>query len=249
VLLRDGRVLFIPSNATAIGIFDPTTNAYREIPGQWCPYAYWGGVLLTDGRVVFLPSHAKQIGVFDPKTHALSHIPRPRMQCIGAYTGGMLLRDGRVMFVPLGAEPIVFDPTTNECSEIPIVEEPEPYTGSVMLADGRAVLLPHVTNNIGIFDPTTNSLRAFPSGPGMSGTYRSGVLLPNGNVVLVPWDTENIGILTLSEEKARARARARALLRTEAVKEELIAAAWRPERMAEWCLDTDERRELADRWC
>jgi hypothetical protein len=71
------------------------------------------------------------------------------------------------------------------------------------------------------------------------------VLLSDGRVVLVPsWNTTHIGILTLSDEKARARA----LRRTEAVKEELIAAAWHPKRMSEWCLDDGERRELAEMW-
>jgi hypothetical protein len=198
---------------------------------------------------VFVPFHAKQVGVFDPATNKLSNIPKKHMEyIIASYTGGMPLRDGRVMFVPLGAEPIVFDPTTNECSVIPIVEKRDPYIGGVMLADGRAVLLPYVKGNIGVFDPTTNTLRELPSGPGVADAYHAGVLLSNGNVVLVPWDTENIGILALSEEKALARARARALARTEAVKEELFAAAWHPARMAEWCLDTDERRELAELW-
>jgi hypothetical protein len=30
------------------------------------------------------------------------------------------------------------------------------------------------------------------------------------------------------------------------VKRELVAAAWHPARMADWCLDDDERRELAE---
>jgi hypothetical protein len=68
------------------------------------------------------------------------------------------------------------------------------------------------------------------------------VLLRDGRVVFVPYDAKSIGILTLSDEKARARAR----LRTEAVRQELIAAAWHPKRMTAWCLDTGERRELAD---
>jgi hypothetical protein len=68
------------------------------------------------------------------------------------------------------------------------------------------------------------------------------MLLADGRVLLFPWKAPSFGILSLSDEKARARA----LLRTEAVKEELIAAAWHPARMTEWCLDTEERREFAE---
>ena len=74
--------------------------------------------------------------------------------------------------------------------------------------------------------------------------YIGGVPLPDGRVVFVPFNATKIGIISFSDEKARARARKR----TEAVKEELMAVAWNPARVAEWCLDTDERREFADRW-
>jgi hypothetical protein len=70
------------------------------------------------------------------------------------------------------------------------------------------------------------------------------VLLPDGRVVFVPCNKYHFGILSLSDEKARARA----LLRTEAVKQELVAAAWHPKRMADWCMDDGERRELAEMW-
>jgi hypothetical protein len=72
--------------------------------------------------------------------------------------------------------------------------------------------------------------------------YNGGVPLSDGRVVLVPRESHEIGILALSEEQARRRAHSR----TEAVKRELVAAAWHPKRMARWCLDDGERRELAD---
>jgi hypothetical protein len=72
--------------------------------------------------------------------------------------------------------------------------------------------------------------------------YFGGVRLPDGRVICVPYNAKSVGILTLSDEKAWARARRR----TEGVKRELVAAAWHPARMADWCLDDDERRELAE---
>ena len=41
-------------------------------------------------------------------------------------------------------------------------------------------------------------------------------------------------------------ARSRAHARTDLLREELIAAAWHPSRFADWCLDSDERAELAE---
>lgn len=38
----------------------------------------------------------------------------------------------------------------------------------------------------------------------------------------------------------------RALARTDAIHEELIAAAWHPRRMVKWCMDCDEQREFGE---
>jgi hypothetical protein len=103
------------------------------------------------------------------------------------------------------------------------------------------VFVPYCAKMIGIFNPATNAYSTVANTPGEFASY-GGVLLRDGRVVFVPYGAKRVGILALSDEKARARARARA----EAVKEELVAAAWHPARMAEWCLDTDERRELAE---
>jgi hypothetical protein len=44
----------------------------------------------------------------------------------------------------------------------------------------------------------------------------------------------------------RVESRRRALERMSAIKQELVAAAWHPRRMVDWCLDTDEQEELRD---
>lgn len=45
---------------------------------------------------------------------------------------------------------------------------------------------------------------------------------------------------------AAAAPKKRALARTDAIREELIAVAWHPRRFREWCLDSDEQRELSE---
>jgi streptogramin lyase len=112
----------------------------------------------------------------------------------------------------------------------------------VLLNDGRVIFVLSHKSTMGIFNPATNSYKTTTWASG--GTYYGGVLLGDGRVVFVPWEAAHIGILTLSDEKARARA----LRRAEAVKEELVAAAWHPKRMADWCMDDGERRELAEMW-
>jgi len=110
----------------------------------------------------------------------------------------------------------------------------------VLLPDGRVLFVPYCTKKIGVFNPTTNAYSTI-AGPQSTYAHLSGMLLLDGRVLFTPCDAKKIGILTVSDEKARRRAHAR----TEAVKAELVAAAWHPKRMSRWCLDEDERREMA----
>jgi hypothetical protein len=154
----------------------------------------------------------------------------------------VLLPDGRVVLVPCYAKTIgIFDPATNAYSTIAGAPGGGAYQGGVLLPDGRVVFVPYCAQTIGIFNPATNAYSTVTNTPGEFASY-GGVLLRDGRVVFVPYGAKRVGILALSDEKARARAQARA----EAVKEELVAAAWHPKRMAAWCLDDGERRELAE---
>ena len=66
VLLPDGRVVFVPSNADNVGLFDPSDDSFSSGPAHSMgDDAYFGGVLLPDGRVVFVPRNADNVGLFN----------------------------------------------------------------------------------------------------------------------------------------------------------------------------------------
>jgi len=194
VLLPDGRVVFVPTSAANIGIFNPSTNGFSQtipVTGN-----YNGGVLLPDGRVVFIPS-GSSVGIFDPSTNTFSTITATGTT--GAYSGGVLLPDGRVVFVPNTATYIgIFDPSTNIFSNGVAATG---YEGGVLLPDGRVVFVPRSAANIGIFDPsnTTTPFSADIPIP-ITGTYKynGGVLLPDGRVLFVPTNAVNICIFNPS---------------------------------------------------
>lgn len=70
VYLPDGRVVFVTSNCTNIGIFNPTTSAFTSITGV--QPGYNGGVLLPNGNVFFAPQ-TSNIGLFNPVTSKFSN--------------------------------------------------------------------------------------------------------------------------------------------------------------------------------
>ena len=162
VLLPDGRVVFVPTNGTTIGIFNPVTNAYSTVPGVTLPggATYFGGVLLPDGRVVFVPHKAFTIGIFNPATNVYSAItPSPALSGNNSYLGGVLLPDGRVVFVPANATTIgLFNPVTDTYSVItpsPALPGAGAYAGGVLLPDGRVVFVPDGTTTVGLFNINT----------------------------------------------------------------------------------------------
>ena len=185
VLLKDGRVVFVPSNARTIGIFDPTTNEYSTIPGAPGSSAYRGGVLLHDGRVLFVPYMATTIGMFDPVTNEYSTIPGAPGK--NAYSDGVLLKDGRVVFVPYMATTIgIFDPANDSYSTIARGMRNSRYSGGVLLPDSRVLFVPHGTKNIEIFNPATNKISTIAMSSKDTDYFDGGMLLPDGRVVFTP---------------------------------------------------------------
>jgi len=194
VLVPDGRVIFVPSSSTVIGVFNPATNIYSTISGVTVSGAYWGGVLLPDGRVVFVPTSATNIGLFNPATNTYSTILG--LPGSDAYVSGTLLSDGRVVFVPSNASTIgLFNPVTNTYSTI-LAGAPgtNAYIGGVLLPDGRVVFVPASASTIGLFNPVTNTYSTILAGATGNNAYRGGVLLPDGRVVFVPYNATSIGI-------------------------------------------------------
>jgi hypothetical protein len=193
VLAPDGRVVFVPHNATSIATFTPSTNTYATISGITVAGsgAYAGGVLLPDGRIVFIPRSATNIGIFNPKASTFTAIPYTRPSS-DAFYGGTLLPDGRVFFNPAYQSTTIglFNPADNSYSTVTISVTlsggTSAYMGCVLIPDGRVVMVPSSATSIGIFTPTTNTFSTV-SNITMSGgnAYAGGVLLPDGRVFFV----------------------------------------------------------------
>ena len=159
-----------------------------------------------------------------------------------AYSGGVLLADGRVLFIPHNATTIaIFNPDTEKCEyhiAAGMTQCWGAHFGGVLLPDGRVALGPGNTKTIGIFNPKTSAYSKISCASDRFAFFGSHYSYNS----FIPRNATDAWFVTLSDEKERARTQARA----EAVKAELVAAAWHPKRMTEWCLDTDERRELAE---
>jgi hypothetical protein len=68
------------------------------------------------------------------------------------------------------------------------------YRGGVLMPNGKVCLVPHNSDNVGIYDPVANTHTAGPAHGMGDAAYVGGVLMPNGKVCLVPFLSDNVGI-------------------------------------------------------
>jgi hypothetical protein len=107
VYLPDGRVLFVPSTTSNIGIYNPQNFTFTRVSGASPGYS--GGVLLPNGNVVFVPQ-IFNVGVFNPVSYKFSN---SATLSSSAYNG--VLTSNGIAFTPLsvGANAVaIYNPTT-----------------------------------------------------------------------------------------------------------------------------------------
>jgi len=185
ICLPDGRVLFVPNNASNAYIYAPFTNSFSiGLPAT----GYNGGVLLPDGRVVFVPETATVISLYNASGNTLT----TDLSATG-YAGGVLLPNRSVLFVPSVAAtvaiytPYATTPTVTATQALPVVDSSlaSKYSGGVLLPDGRVLLVPNAAPCLQLYNAVTNTFDTSVSGISATG-YSGGVLLPDGRVLLVP---------------------------------------------------------------
>lgn len=203
VLLPDGRVLFVPQNASNVGFFTPATGAYSNVvvPGITpVTNKFRGGVLVPNGNVVFIPFNNSNVGLYNPVANIYSNIQ------VGAaaagsgfrFQGGVLSPTGNVVMVPRDSANIgIFNPTTLAMTNVgPIAAQGLSLFGSgVLLPNGNVVMSPMgASGNIGMYNTALLTTAAFTNvGPITSTlTWESSVLAPNGNVIFPPSTSTNV---------------------------------------------------------
>jgi hypothetical protein len=89
VLVPDGRIIFVTSNCSNIGIFNPSNFSFTLIPNA--PPGFNGGVLLPNGNVLFVPQ-VSNVAQFNPVTSEFSNVGTSSFQ--SSSWNGVLGPDG-----------------------------------------------------------------------------------------------------------------------------------------------------------
>lgn len=94
VYLPDGRVVFVPTGTSSIGIYNPQTLSFTSVSGASPDFG--GGVLLPTGNVLFVPQ-TSNIGQLNPLISQFSNILAIPG---GSYSGSLTANN--VIFAPQG---------------------------------------------------------------------------------------------------------------------------------------------------
>ena len=201
VLLPDGRVLFVPRNASNVGIFNPATALFSSVsPAGLAATAdkFAGGVLLPNGNVVFVPYQSANIGMYNPVALTYSNIFTVAAPSGTLFKGGVLAPNGNVIFAPQSSGNVgVFNPTLGTYANLgPLGTGATAFSGAVLLPTGNVVFVPASSANIGMYN--TYSMTAATAyiniGPIPASGYDGGVLAPNGNVIFMQNTASNVGV-------------------------------------------------------
>jgi hypothetical protein len=197
VLLPDGRVLFVPYNASNVGMFNPSTGLFSTIAAaglSTLTEKFVGGVLLPNGNVVFVPRNSANIGQFNPVSYTYSNAIQVAAAGGRKFGGGVLAPNGNVILTPDSSGNVgVYNPTIGTYSNLgPIGSVSGAFSGAVLLPTGNVVFVPASSINIGMYSPYTATYTNI--GPISSGSYNGGVLAPDGNVVFIPASAGSVGV-------------------------------------------------------
>mmetsp|Transcript_76229 Transcript_76229/g.246852 ORF Transcript_76229/g.246852 Transcript_76229/m.246852 type:complete len:592 (+) Transcript_76229:38-1813(+) len=187
VLLRDGRILFVPEYESYILLFRPSDNSWEQLGDFDDDIPKWStGILLPDSRVLFVPSNASSMLLFRPFDNSWEELGNFGNQ--PKWSTAVLMPNGKVLFVP-DCSPyiLLFTPGTNSWELFGHFNTPFKWCDGVLLPDGRVLFVPDNATAILLYNPSENAWDVFGNFDGQD-KWINGVLLPQGEVLFVPRD-------------------------------------------------------------
>ena len=189
VLLPDGRVLFVPYNASNVGFFNPSTGLFSTVVprGAGIPVSgtsYQSGVLLRSGNVAFVPFSSGNVAIFNPLSYELSNAINKTTTLLG--WNGCLDPLGNLVFTVgtgTGQNVLTCDTVLKTISNLSLGGTSQ-FSGTVPLPNGNLVFV--YTSGILNYNPFTGTSALDSTHAGTSYRSSSATLAPNGNIVAFP---------------------------------------------------------------
>ena len=206
VLAPNGKIYYIPLNASNVGVMDPSDNSFTTILSSETALSsslkYNGGILAPNGKIYCIPFNASNVGVIDPRTDSFTTISGPNL-ATQKYVGGVLAPNGNVYCIPFNASNVGVINTNNDSfttilSAETALSSANKYAGGVLAPTGNVYCVPYNSSNVGIIDPinhTFTTILSSESALSSTDKYAGGVLAPNGKIYCVPFNSSNVGVI------------------------------------------------------
>ena len=196
-LTDNGKVIFAPSLARNVGIYDIKTNMFSLGAGVSAGTASGSGFAgcckMKNGLVFMAPRNRNTVGIYNPYTNAYADGPA-HGQGADAWSGCVPLPDGKVLMIPYNADVLMtYDYKTNALETVATVAGSAQFSGGVALSNGDVVMAPYSKTQIGIYRFATGKLY-LKLDPALSGSnkFQGAALTYDGRVVFVPHDHGNV---------------------------------------------------------
>ena len=228
-LANNGKVVFAPYTANAVGMFDPSDNTFEyesfnradleTIIGS--SQSFNGATTASNGKVIFTPFDADAVGVFDPIDNSLElvDISAPSFTGGDKFSGAALAHNGKVIFAPYTAKGVgVFDPSDNSFVLVDISAHSPPsvnlgfrssdgfvmsakFSDTVAASDGKIVFAPLFSSlgsasSVGVFDPSDNSfqLEGISHITDTPKAFWGAAVSDDGRIFFAPHDSDAVGV-------------------------------------------------------
>jgi alpha-tubulin suppressor-like RCC1 family protein len=187
--MQDGRVLLVPSGATTVGIYNPTTPTFVNGPAAT---GYSGGSLLNDGRVILFPKTATKVAIYNPFTNCIIELAN-----ITNITDMLSLADNNLFVLQDKATSVsVYEPRDIKATETDIIENGATTVGGyktqVRLTDGRIIFMNNTTATVAVYNPNNNKIFT----PNATVSYINALPVSDGTFIQGPFNNTRVGRYT-----------------------------------------------------
>lgn len=195
VLAPNGKIYFIPYNASTVLVVDPITNTSYTFGNITTAESgisngrYFGGVLAPNGKIYCAPGNASKVLVIDPVTETISYLATDLGTTAAKWANGCLAPNGKIYCAPSQTAGftllLIIDTLSDSVSTIDI--SIVGYGTGTLAHNGKIYFNPVYAGNILVVNPQNNSWYTFGSvGTNASARWINGTLAPDGMIYAMP---------------------------------------------------------------
>lgn len=200
VLAPNGKIYFIPLNASEVLVVDTVNNTSYTFgnittgDSGASSARYYGGVLAKNGKIYCPPGSASKVLVIDPVTETISYLPTDLGATSTKFFNGSLVPNGKIYCASTQTAGytnlLIIEPATDTVSTINIGVVG--YGSPVLAANGKLYFPPNTSTNILVVDPTDNSRYTFGTVSATANKWFNVTLAPDGMMYGIPFGSTTI---------------------------------------------------------